>query len=246
MSTLQLCIIIFAAILPAFLWVFWIWWKDKYQREPVHMILRGVTYGVLSAGLAVALEMLIQSLGIVPDQPHTLLQGLLKAFIGAAIPEELVKLLMLWLLLRKNPYFDERFDGIVYACCIGMGFAGTENIIYLLGNLEHWETVAVQRALFAIPGHFMFAVAMGYFYSMLYFGDMSWRKRSRIFWVPVTLHGIYDGLLFMASVGTILSGVLLLLFYVFCFRMFRGGQRRIAEHLERDKRDPNQIAHYKS
>lgn len=237
-------IVIFAAILPAFLLVLYIWLKDKYQREPLNLILRGVAYGVLSAGLAIALELLIDALGLIPTQPQGYLQALWKAFVGAAIPEELVKLLMLWLLLRKNPYFDERFDGIVYACCVGMGFAGSENIIYLIGNIENWETVAIQRAIFSVPGHFMFAVAMGYFYSMLYFGDMSWRKRSRVFWVPVTLHGIYDGLLFMASLGTALTVILVLSFYVFCYFLFRGGQRRIAEQLERDKKDPNQVAYH--
>ena len=238
-------IVIFAAILPAFLLVWYIWWKDKYQREPISLILRGVAYGVLSAGLAVALESLIMSLGLIPEQPQGFLQALWKAFVGAAIPEETVKLLMLWLLLRNNPYFDERFDGIVYACCVGMGFAGTENIIYLLSNIDNWESIAIQRAVFAVPGHFMFAVAMGYFYSLLYFGDMSWRDRSRIFWVPVTLHGIYDGLLFMASLGTALSTILVLTFYVFCWQMYKGGKRRIEEHLARDKKDPRQAAYYK-
>ena len=237
-------IIIFAAILPAILLVAYIWWKDKYQREPIHLILRGVTYGVLSAGLAIALESLILALGLTPEVPQGFLQAIWKAFVGAAIPEELVKLLMLWLLLRNNPYFDERFDGIVYACCVGMGFAGAENIIYLLGNIDNWETVAIQRAVFAVPGHFMFAVAMGYFYSMLYFGDMSWRKRFRIFWVPVTLHGIYDGLLFMASLNTALAATLVISFYVFCVLLYRGGKRRIAEQLERDRKDPNQVAYY--
>lgn len=243
---MQVYFILFAAILPAFLLVLYIWWKDKYQREPFVMILRGVMYGVLSAGLAIALEGLIQALGVVPDQPQGFLEALWKAFGLAAIPEESVKLLMLWLLLRNNPYFDERIDGIVYACCVGMGFAGTENVIYLFANMDHWETVAVQRAIFAVPGHFMFAVAMGYLYSMLYFGDMSWRKRSRVFWVPVTLHGIYDGLLFMASLGTAITATLVMMFYVFCYLMFKAGRRRIAEHLERDKNDPNQVAYHKS
>ena len=239
----NLYIVIFAAILPAFLLVAYIWWKDKYQREPIHLILRGVAYGVLSAGLAVGLEFVIHAMGILPEM-RGFLSATLNAFVGAAMPEEVVKLLMLWLLLHKNPYFDERFDGIVYACCIGMGFAGTENILYLLGNIDNWETVAIKRAIFAVPGHFMFAVAMGYFYSMLYFGDMSWRKRFRIFWVPVTLHGIYDGLLFMASLNTALAATLVISFYVFCVLLYRGGKRRIAEQLERDRKDPNQVAYY--
>lgn len=242
----SLLTVIFAAILPAFVLVLWIWWRDKYQREPFSMILLGVCYGVLSVILAALLERLILEFGLIPEEPQGFLQAIWKAFVGAAIPEESVKLLMLWLLLRRNPYFDERFDGIVYACCIGMGFAGVENIIYLISNMDHWETVAVQRAIFAVPGHFMFAVAMGYFYSMLYFGDMNWRDRSRIFWVPVALHGIYDGLLFMVSLGTLLTGLLVIAFYVFCWLMFRGGRRRIEEQLMRDRKDPNQVAYHKT
>ena len=236
-------VIIFAAILPTFLSVLYIWWKDKYQREPFHLILRGVAYGVLSAGLAVALEGLIAGIGLV-GEAHGYIGALWNAFVGAALPEEAVKLLMLWLLLRKNPYFDERFDGIVYACCIGMGFAGTENIIYLLSNIDNWASVAIGRAVFSVPGHFMFAVAMGYFYSMYYFGDMSARERSRIIWVPVVLHGIYDGLLFMAGLGTGLGAILIVLFYIFCWKLYKGGRRRIEEHLARDKQDPNQVAYY--
>ena len=233
-----------AALLPAIILFLYIWRKDAAQPEPFKWLFRALLAG---AGLCVPValvEMLISNYLFPAGGPTTLFGTTVQAFFVAAVPEECAKLLALWLVLRKNPYFDERFDGIVYACCVGMGFAGTENIIYLLGNIDAWESVAVQRAIFAVPGHFMFAVAMGYFYSMLYFGDMSWRERSRIIWVPVTLHTIYDGLLFMASLGTILSGLLVIAFYVFCYFLFRGGQRRIAEHLERDKNDPNQVAYY--
>ena len=82
-------VIIGAAILPAIAWVVFIWLKDKYQREPIKYILRGVAYGVISAGLAVALESLIIAMGLVPE-PHGFIGALWKAFIGAAVPEELV------------------------------------------------------------------------------------------------------------------------------------------------------------
>lgn len=238
-------IVLLAAVLPAFLLILYIWWKDKYQREPFGQMAKGFLYGIISAGIALVLETGLQAIALVPMEVNNFFQAAWKAFLGAAIPEELAKLLMLWLLLRNNKYFDERFDGIVYAACIGMGFAATENIIYLFSNIDNWQSVAVGRALFAVPGHFLFAVAMGYFYSMIYFGDMSWRKASRIFWAPVLLHGIYDSLLFIANLGTIWSGIILLCFYIFCFRMLKFGRRRINEHLERDKQDPTQIAYWK-
>lgn len=227
--------ILFAAILPPILLVLYIYWRDKYQREPFSQLAKGFFYGILSTSVAAGIEALLSATGIVALEPATWLGALWKAFVGAAIPEEMVKLLFLWLLLRKNPYFDERFDGIVYAVCVGMGFAASENILYLFQNIGSWQQVAVSRAMFAVPGHFMFAVAMGYFYAMLYFGDMSWRKAGRIFWVPVLLHGVYDGLLFMANLETKWAGMLLILFYLFCYQMLKGGQKRIRAHLERDK-----------
>ena len=229
-------LIIFAAILPAFALVIYVYLRDKYEREPLSQVLKAVGYGVISAGIAYVLEVIIGGMGIT-GQAATWVGALWNAFVGAAIPEEAAKLLMLWLLLRHNPHFDERFDGIVYACCVGMGFAGTENILYLLGNIDCWQMVAVQRAIFAVPGHFFFAVAMGYFYSQISFRDLPAHKKSRIFIVPVLLHGIYDGLLMMAEVSPILGGALVLIFYVFCFQMFKYGRRRIREQAEQSNPD---------
>ena len=138
-------LIIFAAILPAFALVIYVYLRDKYEREPLSQVLKAVGYGVISAGIAYVLEVIIGGMGIT-GQAATWVGALWNAFVGAAIPEEAAKLLMLWLLLRHNPHFDERFDGIVYACCVGMGFAGTENILYLLGNIDSWQQVAVQRS----------------------------------------------------------------------------------------------------
>lgn len=227
--------ILLAAVLPPFLLILYIWWKDRQQPEPFSQLVKGFLFGILSAGIAILFESGISIFHIAPDEPANFFQATWKAFMGAAIPEEIAKLLMLWLLLRHNRYFDERFDGIVYAVCIGMGFAATENIIYLFTNIEAWESVAVGRALFAVPGHFLFAVSMGYFYSMVHFSDMNGRKANRIFCVPVLLHGIYDSLLFMNGLNTMWSGILLICFYIFCLKMLRYGRRRIAEQLQRDR-----------
>ena len=228
--------VILAAILPPFALMVYIWWRDKNRREPFGVMCKAFGNGIIAAGIALVIEILL-SLGWVPNEPTNFLEAIWKAFVGAAMPEEFAKLLVLWLFLRKNPYFDERFDGIVYATCVGLGFAATENIIYLFDNLQNWQSVAVGRAMFAVPGHFLFAVCMGYFYSAVYFGDINWRKRFRVFWAPVLLHGIYDSLLFISNLNTMWSGIILVCFYVFCIKMLRYGRRRIAEHLERDRQD---------
>lgn len=230
--------IIFFAVLPAFLLVVYIYWRDKYRREPVAQLARAFVYGIASAFIAIVLESLIGVLPFVPDEPTTILGAALKGFVGAAMPEEAAKLLMLWFVLRNNKYFDERFDGIVYACCVGMGFAATENIIYLFSNIENWQSIAAARAISAVPGHFMFAVAMGYFYSMLYFGDISWTKRNLVFWIPVVLHGTYDTILFAINPAGILGGLLYIAFLAFCIWLYSYGEKRIKEQLKRDFENP--------
>ena len=238
----NLYLILGAAILPAFLLVLYIYKRDKYQPEPLSQILRGVAYGIISAILAILLEHTI--MWIIGEFPEGWVGAVLKGFVGAAIPEEAAKLFMLYLLLRRNPYFDERFDGIVYAVCIGMGFAGSENIIYLISHINFWQSVAVSRAIFAVPCHFFLAVVMGYFYAMIYFDKESVKWPLMVYIVPVLLHGIYDSLLFVISLETVWSSLLLIVFYVFCFRLYRLGKKRINEHLERDRHDPMQRAFY--
>ena len=148
-------IIIFAAaILPAILLMAFMLWRDKQQPEPIPWLLKGFLYGIASAFIASAAATLLMAIGVVPSAYSNALGATFYAFTVAAIPEEAAKLLMLWLLLRRNPYFDEHLDGIVYAVCIGLGFAAIENIMYLFNAGEDWAGVAIARGLLSVPGHF--------------------------------------------------------------------------------------------
>lgn len=102
-------------------------------------------------------------IGVYPTEATSILGSVSAAFFGAAIPEEIAKFIMLWLLLRKNRYFDEKMDGIVYAVCVSLGFAALENIMYLYSNEETYLPVGIARAIFAVPGHFYFGILMGYY-----------------------------------------------------------------------------------
>lgn len=237
----DLLLIIFAGVLPAFLLILYIYIKDKYQREPMAQIIRGFAFGIVSAIIALLLEIFIE--WIIGTMPEGWRGALLNAFVVAAIPEEAAKLLMLYLLIRSNPDFDERFDGIVYAVCVSMGFAATENIVYLIAH-HVWVPVAISRAIFAVPGHFLFAVAMGYFYARLYFDNSGLMTALAVFLVPVLLHGTYDALLMIANAEPGWSTTVVILFYIFFFQMFKYGRKRIRKQLENDRRDPAQRAYY--
>lgn len=229
----MISVMLAAALAPAVILVIYIYIKDKYKREPLSQILKGILYGVLSAFIAIAFATLFQLVGLAPAEMATTRDAFMNAFFGAAIPEESAKLLMLWLLVRRNPYFDEYVDGIVYAVALGMGFAGFENILYVFqSGLCSWVNVAWTRAILSVPGHYMFAVIMGYYYSYCHFhlGRNVFRM-AMVLVAPVILHGLFDA--FLMETGVVQSDVIAGLLVILFLALFVFGQRRARKAITR-------------
>ena len=204
---MEFIIIILVAILPAVL-LWWYIWKKDQKKEPTEWLRKATLYGVLICFPVAIVELLISMVLFYPDgSPSTIVGTTVEAFFVAAIPEESFKLLALWLVLKKNPYFDENFDGIVYAVCVGLGFAALENVGYLFNNIDNWMSVALLRSLLTVPGHYAFAVLMGYYYSKYHFVDHSRRTAALVIVAPVLVHGLYDALLMTSMVNEVLGGI---------------------------------------
>ena len=100
-------------------------WLDRYEPEPRTLLAAGLLWGCF---VATALALLIQGLGgfVVTFTDR---QGL---ELVAPVSEEACKGLFLFLLLFwRRGELDGVLDGIVYAGMVGIGFAFTENILYL-------------------------------------------------------------------------------------------------------------------
>ena len=145
-----LWVYILAAVLPAVILLRYIYQHDTIEKEPPGLILLLVLMGVLSALAASVLEMFAQGILNLLVTPGTRLHTILLAFVVVAAVEEGTKF---WLLKRRSwthPAFNYRFDGIVYSVAVSLGFAGYENIQYVL---HYGLSVALPRALLAVPGH---------------------------------------------------------------------------------------------
>lgn len=226
-------LVFFAALAPV-AWLLWtIYRKDSVQPEPTKWLLKAFLYGVGSVFLTFFISLplsMVLGLNIDKETYDSLFEALEDAFLLAAIPEEAAKLFMLWLLLRKNPFFDEHFDGIVYAVCVGLGFAALENVVYLISGIGDgsWIGVGVTRALFTVPAHYFCAILMGYNYSIYYFGiDRSVKAKLMVLVSPILAHGIFDALLFCMRVDEALSGVLMILFIIFFTKLRKRATMRI-------------------
>ncbi len=237
-------LIIATALLPVFILGWWIYRKDAIRPEPLKQLLAAFFYGVGSAFVAMVLATpLTLMIGFNSlEQMNTLGDALSVALFSAAIPEEIAKLTMLWLFLRRNPYYDEYLDGIVYAACVGLGFAATENVLYLVQSTD-WVGTGIIRGLTAVPAHFAIACAMGYFYSKRHFGDRSKLTAACVLAVPVVIHWVYDALAFSEGIYPALSVVINILFVLLIWWIYRSTMRRIntMQQLDQSRMTPPPI-----
>lgn len=227
--------VIVLAILPAFILLFLTNQQDKLQREPTKNLVKAFFYGCLSVLASLLISIPSMRIGLFPQEIHSYMDAFRTAFFGAAIPEETAKLVLLWLFLRKCKDFDERMDGIVYAVCVGMGFASFENIEYLFAAGSDWVTVGLGRSITAIPGHFGFAVVMGYYFSLYYFDRYRAPGAGIKMWLyPVLLHGGYDWVCMSQEVSPEMGGAISLIIILFCFWLLRKSQKHMKSHLIAD------------
>ena len=179
----------------------YIYFRDKFEPEPIGLLLKSFFYGALSVVVVLILSMLIHP--FFPIDEQSLSDQAFNAFILVSLIEEGSKFLFVRGILYQNRNFNEPYDGIIYAVMVSMGFATLENIMY---TFEHGAGVAVFRMFTAVPAHATFAVLMGYFLGKEKFG-----QRSNIFGLyalgsATLLHGAYDYFLFINFVPGIWAG----------------------------------------
>ncbi len=230
-SSVQL-ILVAAAVIPAAALMVYVYKADKLEKEPTPLLWRLILQGVISTALAVFTERLgAQALSSF-IRPNTLLYQIVFYFLVVGLSEEGFKYLLLKRRTWNSPYFNCRFDGVVYAVFVSMGFALWENIDYVV--MYGLETAFV-RALTAVPGHACFGVFMGAWYGLAKsherHGHAEYSKVSRYLAVicPVLLHGLYD------LIATLDRGELSLVFVGFIAVMFLAAYRTVKKLSTQDK-----------
>ena len=156
-----LAVYIAAAVVPAFILLRYVYRHDTIEKEPPLLLMTLFCLGVVSALCATVLESIAQTVLDLLIGPESPFYTVLMAFLVVAVMEEGTKLYFLKRRTWDHPAFNYRFDGIVYAVFVSLGFAAYENILYVF---QYGLSVALPRALLAIPGHMSFAVFMGVFY----------------------------------------------------------------------------------
>ena len=210
------------AILPVIVLATYIYVKDRFQREPLYLLLLALLCGAFTTLPIILVEGWLSSLN-----PYDGTGGALyTAYVVAGCTEEGFKLLFLYWLIWRNKHFDEYFDGIVYAAFVSLGFAGVENIMYVVTSDVH---TGIMRAVLSVPAHFLFAVVMGYFFALAkFYKNRSWNMLMAFF-VPMLLHGTFDALLMVAEVSEAMQSVCLVCFIIFDILLWKIGKKRMRQ-----------------
>lgn len=182
--------LLIASLAPVVIILFYIYFRDKYEREPLGLLAVSVLAGALIVIPVILVEQLVSALN---PSVTKIGDAAYNAFAVASLVEEGFKFLALYLIFWNNRNFNEKFDGIVYAVFISLGFAAVENIMYVgRGGIE----VAMTRAITAVPAHALFGVRMGYFFGIArMYPELRTQYLRLAFIYPFLLHGFYDFIL---------------------------------------------------
>jgi RsiW-degrading membrane proteinase PrsW (M82 family) len=178
-----------AAIAPVLICLFYIYVRDKYEKEPWRLLTVGVVLG------AVILFPIIQAenfmTGLMPLTGATG-EALYTSFAVAAFVEESFKFVLLFALTWRNRNLNEPFDGIVYSSFISLGFAGAENILYVINPDLGGMGTALTRAFVSVPAHGVFGVMMGYYFVMAALSGNRAANLAKAYLYTTILHGLFD------------------------------------------------------
>nr|WP_304143073.1 PrsW family glutamic-type intramembrane protease [Mesoflavibacter zeaxanthinifaciens] len=195
--------LIIMALAPIATIVAYIYFKDKYEKEPTKLLVISFLLGAIVSVIITTIFYIFFNSFLPLEDKLSVWEQFKQAFFVVGFSEELSKYLIVLLFAQRHKEFNEPFDGIVYAVMVSMGFAATENIMYVL---QHGASTALLRAFTAVPAHATFGILMGYFMGMAKF------KPNKLFLnlcgllLAIVFHGAYDFFLFINFIPGIWVG----------------------------------------
>ncbi|RLD44234.1 MAG: PrsW family intramembrane metalloprotease [Bacteroidetes bacterium] len=186
--------ILLAAVAPVAIILLYIYYRDKYEKEPIKQLLKALAAGMFIVIPVIFVETFLGEIRLSLELPSQS-DAFFNAFGIAAFSEEIFKFIAFLFIIWKSKDYNERFDGIVYAVFISLGFALVENIKYLM---NYGNEIALMRGVLAVPAHALFGVTMGYYFSLSKFSSNKKDKVKFFYFAiifPIILHGSYDFIL---------------------------------------------------
>ncbi|ULQ57431.1 PrsW family glutamic-type intramembrane protease [Flavihumibacter rivuli] len=179
------------ALAPGIAIMWFIYSKDRYDREPLKALVKSFFLGMLSTVPTVIFQVAATQLLDKVMAPTGWTYYILLSFFAIALTEEGCKFLALKWYAYPRPFFNEPFDGIIYGVMVAMGFATLENIIYVY---QYGMGTAIMRMFLSVPAHATFGVLMGYYTGLAKFTHDTHSRQlmTRGLLLAILFHGLFD------------------------------------------------------
>ncbi|MFT4623569.1 MAG: RsiW-degrading membrane proteinase PrsW (M82 family) [Myxococcota bacterium] len=205
---------VLCAGVPMLLFLAIVWWLDRYDREPVWLLVSTFAWGALGAvPLAIVVGAIAEAIAQAAAQAldATLVVDLspwaaaMSPTLIAPMVEEPAKAAVL-LAVIFNRNFDNMTDGFVYGAAAGLGFGMTENLLYFVGttsNVVAWGGTVFVRTFYSAVMH---ATATSIVGAALGYGRF--RGAGRMLFAGAVgmlgamgIHALWNGLISLGEVG---------------------------------------------
>lgn len=126
---------VFFAFIPAFLMGVFVYWLDRYEKEPLALLGGTFIWGAVVAAGGAYIVNTVFGVGIyVLSGSENLADQTTANLIAPFVEEGLKGMAVVIVFLFFHNEFDSILDGIIYASITALGFAATENMLYIYGR----------------------------------------------------------------------------------------------------------------
>jgi len=189
-----------AAIAPALL-ILWLVIAADERPGPAPKIWTAFLLGAASISLLGVVRAPFLRLLAAPENPWV--AQVMHSLFGVALPEEAVKILVIFAVSARRRPFADPMDTVVYGAAAGLGFAAYENLAYLVQHAEMWRALAALRSVLTVPFHGALGVIAGAYLAIARSGtalgahrhNRDWARLSSwmlVLLAPLGLHAAFD------------------------------------------------------
>lgn len=193
----------FLSFVPALLCAAFVYWIDRYEKEPRLLVGAVFFWGAVVAVVGAVVSQLALGSVVYLATGSEAATDLVGTTVLAPLTEESLKgfaVLLVFLYLRRE--FDSLLDGLVYAGTVALGFAATENVFYLASageesGVEGVLTLFVLRGILGAWDHAFYTSFIGIGLAAARYSHSTavrWLAPPAGWAVAVGAHALHNGL----------------------------------------------------
>jgi protease PrsW len=147
---------VFAASVPMVAYLLFIWWMDRYLRQPLWMVIAVFLWGAVGAIVLGIFGSQVLEMPMARVFGNEATNAIGAVFIAPFVEEISKGVILLLLALRMD--FNNVADGIVFGAAAGLGFGMTENFLYFTqvytqSGFHAWMQNIYLRTLYSAVMH---------------------------------------------------------------------------------------------